>query len=114
MKVYAIEFQALNALKEIITCTSFIHAETLFLAIHDFEEQNRGRGYITISVREDVTDELSALKSLKANVRFWFIECGLSTDKVINQVNAWYNFAFTQKEQDEAKKEVIGQLKKRR
>lgn len=114
MKRYAIEFQAVNALKEIITCTSFINAETLFLAVHHFEEQNRGQGYIAVSVREEDIEKLSAIKSLKANVRFWFLECGLSTDKIINQVNAWYNFAFTQKEQDEAKKEVIAELKKRK
>ena len=69
--------------------------------------------YIVTSVREENNHELSALKSLRANVHFWFQECGLSSEKVINQVNAWYNFAFTQKEQDEAKKEVIEELKKR-
>lgn len=112
MKVYAIDFQAVNAIKENITCTSFIHAETLFLALHNFEEQNRGLGYIAVSVREEAADELSALKSLKANVRFWFIECGLNSHQIIDQINAWYNFAFTQKEQGEAKKEVIGQINK--
>lgn len=114
MKIYAIEFQAFNVLKEIITCTSFIHAETLFLAVHNFEEQNRGLGYIAVSVREEAANELSALKSLKANVRFWFIECGLNSNQIIDQINAWYNFAFSQKEQDAAKKEVIGKIKKRR
>ncbi|ELL8673091.1 MULTISPECIES: hypothetical protein [Enterobacterales] len=113
MKVFAIDFKALNAKKEVITCTSLINAETLFLAIHAFEEKNRGLGYIVTSVREENNHELSALKSLRANVHFWFQECGLSSEKVINQVNAWYYFAFTQKEQDEAKKEVIEELKKR-
>ncbi|WP_174822398.1 hypothetical protein [Pantoea sp. CCBC3-3-1] len=113
MNVYAIEFKSVNALKEVITCTTHINAETLFLAIHSFEEQNRGLGYIVTSVREEKKEELSALKSLKANVRFWFNDCGLSTEKVINEVNAWFNFAFTTKEQEEAKREVIEELKKR-
>lgn len=50
MKVFAIDFKALNAKKEVITCTSLINAETLFLAIHAFEEKNRGLGYIVTSV----------------------------------------------------------------
>lgn len=106
MKVYAIQFQSINALKRSyhFTCTSLVHAETLFLAIHAFEEQNRGLAYIVFSVREETENELSVFNSLKANVRFWLNECGLSHEKVINQVNAWYNFAFTQKEQHEAKK----------
>ncbi|WP_204161995.1 hypothetical protein [Erwinia amylovora] len=114
MKTYIIDFNASNVNKDVITCTSFIHAETLFLAVHNFEEQNRGLGYIAVSVREESAEELSALKSLKANVRFWFIECGLNSAQIIGQVNAWYNFAFTQKEQDAAKKEVIEQINKRR
>ena len=112
MKVFAIEFNAVNALKEEITCTSLIKSESIFLAIHAFEEQNRGKGYIVTSVREENTNELSAIKSLKANVRFWFLACGYSSESVINKVNAWYNFAFTQKEQDEAKKEIIKEIKK--
>ncbi|HEK3967570.1 TPA: hypothetical protein SM730_004105 [Escherichia coli] len=112
MKVFAIEFNAVNALKEEITCTSLIKSESIFLVIHAFEEQNRGKGYIVTSVREENTNELSAIKSLKANVRFWFLECGYSSESVINKVNAWYNFAFTQKEQDEAKKEIIKEIKK--
>lgn len=79
MKVFAIDFKALNAKKEVITCTSLINAETLFLAIHAFEEKNRGLGYIVTSVREENNHELSALKSLRANVHFWFQECGLSS-----------------------------------
>ena len=114
MKSYAIEFQAVKVIKESITCTTFIHAEALFLALHQFEEQNRGLGYIAVSVREEAADELSAIKSLKANVRFWFIECDLNSAQIICQVNAWYNFAFTQKEQDAAKKEIIEQINKRR
>lgn len=70
MKTYIIDFNALNVNKDVITCTSFIHAETLFLAVHNFEEQNRGLSYIAVSVREEAVDKLSALKSLKANVRF--------------------------------------------
>jgi len=65
MKTYIIDFNALNVNKDVITCTSFIHAETIFLAVHNFEEQNRGLGYIAVSVREKAADELSALKSLK-------------------------------------------------
>ena len=114
MKTYAIEFQSVNAFKEKITCTSLTQAESLFLSIHSFEEQNRGRGYVIISVREENTNELSAIKSLKANVRFWFHECGLSTEEVFKKIAAWGNFAFSPKEQGEAKKEVIEQIRKHR
>jgi hypothetical protein len=39
MKTYAIDFKSVNVKKETITCISFIQSETLFLAIHTFEEK---------------------------------------------------------------------------
>lgn len=48
MKTYAIDFKSVNVKKETINCISFIQSETLFLAIHTFEEKNRGRGYMVI------------------------------------------------------------------
>ncbi|EII2859108.1 hypothetical protein ACM55R_23280 [Enterobacter hormaechei] len=112
MKTYAIDFKSVNVKKETISCISFIQSETLFLAIHTFEEKNRGRGYITLSVREVDNNELSAINSLKKNVTFWFNECGLSKEGVLREIESWFNFAFTTKEQNEAKREVINLLNK--
>jgi hypothetical protein len=112
MKTYAIDFKSVNVKKESINCISFIESETLFLAIHTFEEINRGRGYITLSVREVDNNELSAINSLKKNVTFWFNECGLSKEDVLREIESWFNFAFTTKEQNEAKREVINLLNK--
>ncbi|EHU0559619.1 hypothetical protein KYY48_004598 [Salmonella enterica] len=112
MKTYAIDFKSVNVKKETINCTSFIQSETIFLAVHAFEEKNRGRGYITLSVREVDNNELSAINSLKKNVTFWFNECGLPKESVLKEIESWFNFAFTTKEQNEAKREVINLLNK--
>ncbi|RKT89337.1 hypothetical protein BJ925_0314 [Rahnella aquatilis] len=112
MKTYIIDFKCLNVNKDVITCTAFVRSETLFLAINSFEEKNRGRGYVAMSARELDNTEISAINSLKKNVAFWFDECGLSKEGVLSKINAWFNFAFTTDEQNEAKKEIIGILKR--
>jgi hypothetical protein len=56
-----------------------------------------------LSVREVDNNELSAINSLKKNVTFWFNECGLSKEG-FKESESWFNFAFTTKEQNEAKK----------
>ncbi|WP_252408641.1 hypothetical protein [Escherichia coli] len=86
MNTYVITFQALNTKKEKITCSAFVHSETLFLAVHSFEDKNRGRGYVITSVSELLSEELTAKNSLKKNINFWFNECGLSKSEVINEV----------------------------
>ncbi|WPM86362.1 hypothetical protein QNH14_23915 (plasmid) [Apirhabdus apintestini] len=65
-----------------------------------------------MSVREVDNNELSAINSLKKNVTFWFNECGLSKEGVLREIESWFNFAFTTKEQNEAKREVINLLNK--
>ena len=112
MKTYIIDFNALNVNKHVITCTAFVRSETLLLAIHSFEIKNRGRGYVVLSARELDNTEISAINSLKKNVAFWFDECGLSKERVLREVNAWFNFAFTTEEQNKAKKEIIEILKR--
>ncbi|EBV2865031.1 TPA: hypothetical protein IEO78_004199 [Escherichia coli] len=111
MNTYVITFQALNSKKEKITCSAFVHSETLFLAVHSFEDKNRGRGYAITSVSELFDDELTAKNSLKKNINFWFNECGLSKSEVINEVINWKNFAYTIKELEEAKNEAIRELR---
>ena len=93
MNTYVITFQALNTKKEKITCSAFVHSETLFLAVHSFEDKNRGRGYAITSVSE------------------LFNERGLSKSEVINEVINWKNFAYTLKELEEAKNEAIKELR---
>jgi hypothetical protein len=112
MKTYIIDFKAVNVNKHVIICTAFVRSETLFLAIQSFEEKNRGRSYVALSARELDNTELSAINSLKKNVAFWFDECGLSKERVLREINTWFNFAFTTDEQREAKKEVIEILKR--
>ncbi|WP_407129744.1 hypothetical protein [Citrobacter cronae] len=94
-----------------ITCSAFVHSETLFLAVHSFEDKNRGRGYVITSVSELLSEELTAKNSLKKNINFWFNECGLSKSEVINEVINWKNFAYTLKELEEAKNEAIRELR---
>ncbi|MGR4475165.1 hypothetical protein K8Q80_25520 [Escherichia coli] len=63
MNTYVITFRALNTKKEKkITCSAFVHSETLFLAVHSFEDKNRGRGYVITSVSELLSEELTAKK----------------------------------------------------
>ncbi|HGJ4980421.1 TPA: hypothetical protein ACJGRR_003632 [Salmonella enterica subsp. enterica serovar Charity] len=111
MNTYVITFQALNTKKEKITCSAFVHSETLFLAVHSFEDKNRGRGYVITSASELLSEELTANNSLKKNINFWFNECGLSKSEVINEVTNWKNFAYTLKELEEAKNEAIRELR---
>ncbi|SAG83575.1 Uncharacterised protein [Enterobacter hormaechei] len=110
MNTYVITFKSLNAKKEAINCTAFVHSETLFLAVHSFEDKNRGRGYVITSVNELMTDELTAHNSLKKNISFWFNECGLNKKEIIAEINNWKNIAFTLKELEEAKTEAIREL----
>jgi hypothetical protein len=111
MNTYVITFKSLNAKKEAINCTAFFKSETLFLAVHSFEDKNRGRGYVITSVNELLTDELTAKNSLKKNINFWFNECGLSKEEIIKEINNWKNFAYTLKELEEAREEAIRELR---
>ncbi|HBW3051303.1 TPA: hypothetical protein MEW76_004915 [Klebsiella aerogenes] len=111
MNTYVITFQALNVKKEKIICSAFVHSETLFLAVHSFEDKNRGRGYVITSVNELLTDELTAKNSLKKNINFWFNECGLSKEEIIKEINHWKYFAYSIKELEEAKEEAIRELR---
>ncbi|MCT9950840.1 hypothetical protein N7224_26185, partial [Klebsiella pneumoniae] len=73
MNTYVITFQALNTKKEKITCSAFVHSETLFLAVHSFEDKNRGRGYVITSVREGANKQVisSQADSLIKISRIW-------------------------------------------
>lgn len=55
--------------------------------------------------------ELSALASLKRNVKFWFYSCGYNKDQVIRQIEKWVNFAYSPGEQEKAKEEILNSLK---
>ncbi|WP_447885364.1 hypothetical protein [Serratia fonticola] len=55
--------------------------------------------------------ELSALASLKRNVKFWFDSCGYNKKQVIRQIEKWVNFAYSPGEQEKAKEEIINSLK---
>ncbi|HBA8604292.1 TPA: hypothetical protein J1145_004117 [Escherichia coli] len=112
MNIYVITFKSLNAKKEVISCSAFVHSETLFLAVHSFEDKNRGRGYEITEVKELITEELTAKNSLQKNISFWFNECGLSKVEILKEIENWKNFAFTLKELQEAKKEAIRELLK--
>lgn len=54
--------------------------------------------------------ELSALASLRRNVKFWFDDCGYNQEQVIKQIAKWVNFAYAPSEQDQAKKEILKEL----
>ena len=56
--------------------------------------------------------ELTALSSLKRNVKFWFDSCGYSNEQVIKQIENWYDFAYAPAEQEQAKIEVLSELYK--
>lgn len=55
--------------------------------------------------------EFSALASLKRNVIFWFEACGCNKEQVIRNIEKWVDFAYSPSEQEQAKREVINQLK---
>lgn len=54
--------------------------------------------------------ELTALASLRRNVKFWFNACGYNKEQVIRQVEKWGNFAYSPGEQEQAKKEILKEL----
>lgn len=56
--------------------------------------------------------ELTALASLKRNVKFWFDSCGCSNEQVIRQIENWYDSAYSPAEQEKAKIEVLSELHK--
>lgn len=56
--------------------------------------------------------ELTALASLKRNVKFWFDSCVCSNEQVIRQIENWYDFAYAPAEQEKAKIEVLSELQK--
>lgn len=47
--------------------------------------------------------ELNALASLKRNVRFCFEACGYDREQVKKQIDAWFDFAYSPSEQEQAK-----------
>ncbi|MGO4746750.1 hypothetical protein [Serratia quinivorans] len=55
--------------------------------------------------------ELSALASLKRNVKFWFDSCGYNKEQVIRQIEKWGNFAYSPGEQEKAKEVILSGLK---
>lgn len=51
--------------------------------------------------------ELTALASLKRNVKFWTEQCGCNEKQVIANIKGWYNFAYSPSEQEKAKEEIL-------
>ncbi|EIB4317827.1 hypothetical protein K8Y78_004286 [Salmonella enterica] len=51
--------------------------------------------------------ELTALASLKRNVKFWIEQCGCNEKQIIANINGWYNFAYSPSEQEKAKEEIL-------
>lgn len=51
--------------------------------------------------------ELTAMASLKRNVRFWTERCGCNDKQIIANIKGWYDFAYSPGEQEKAREDIL-------
>lgn len=51
--------------------------------------------------------ELTAISSLKRNIKFWTERCGYNENQIIANIKSWYNFAYSPGEQEKAKEDIL-------